>query len=75
MARSSGLNHHHLKFLRDLILWDGAATSAELTCQTTQTENAARQLCKRRGLVIREDGYWKITAAGREIIQKPQGEN
>jgi hypothetical protein len=57
------------QFLRDLMRWEGVATSRELAPQTTQAENSARQTCKRRGWVTFDRHYWRITDAGREALR------
>ena len=57
------------KFLNELIRWEGAATSQELGPITYRAEDAARQTCKRRGLVIYDKYYWRITDAGRAALE------
>lgn len=52
------------KFMRILMRWGGVAGRHNLAPQITQIENAARQFCKRKGWVIFESGYWRITDAG-----------
>jgi hypothetical protein len=58
------------RFLRELVRWTGAATPQELGPQMYQSENAARQTCKRRGLVTYDGSYWRITPAGRSALQR-----
>lgn len=52
------------KFMRKLMDWGGVADRFNLGPQISQAENAARQYCKRKGWVIFEGGYWRITDAG-----------
>lgn len=60
------------KFLRELLRWQGVASSQDLGAQISRQDNSARQTCKRRGWVTfeRSDGYWRITPAGRAAITK-----
>jgi hypothetical protein len=51
-------------FMQALMHWGGVADRNNLGPQTSQEENAARQFCKRRGWVVFEGGYWRITDAG-----------
>lgn len=55
-------------FLRELVKWSGAATSQELGPVMYRSEDAARQTCKRRGLVTYDKYYWRITDAGRAAL-------
>jgi hypothetical protein len=55
-------------FMHRLKEWGGAADRWNLGPQTSQAENAARQYCKRKGWVIFEGGYWRITQAGWEAF-------
>lgn len=57
------------KFLQQLSAWQGIASPQELGPQTSQSENSARQLCKRRGLVTYRDGYWRLTDSGRDAVR------
>ena len=60
------------KFLRELLRWDGVASSRDIGPQTSQAMNSARQTCKRRGWVTYDggnDGYWRLTEAGREAYR------
>lgn len=61
------------EFLRKLVHWTGAATPQELGPQLYQSENAARQTCKRRGLVTYDGRYWRITDAGRRALAEQEG--
>lgn len=66
------VNAHQRMFLRDLLRWQGVASSRDLGPQTSQPENSARQTCKRRGWVTYDggnDGYWRITERGREAYR------
>jgi hypothetical protein len=62
------------KFMHELMGWGGVADRMNLGPQTAQVENSARQYCKRKGWVIFEGGYWRITDAGCEAWnwQRPQ---
>ncbi len=52
-------------FLHELICHHaGTATPRDIGPQTTQKQNSARQTCKRRGWVMYECGFWRITKAG-----------
>ena len=58
------------KFMRALARWQGVASSSDLGPQTTQSENSARQTCKRRGWVTFDGYYWRMTDAGRDILRE-----
>lgn len=60
-------------FLRLLLQWTGAATPQELGPQISQAENSLRQRCKRRGWVVYQGGYWRITDAGRQALEHAHG--
>lgn len=62
------MNGHEQFFLANLIDWTGAATTEELSPQISQKENSARQSCKRKGWVVFERPYWRITDAGRKAL-------
>lgn len=57
------------EFLRQLLRWEGIATTQDLGPQTKQIENSARQTCRRRGWVLFDRHYWRITDAGREAYR------
>lgn len=57
------------RFLGELVRWGGVASPQDLGPQTSQSENAARQTCKRRGYVSFNGGYWNITPAGRRALE------
>lgn len=52
------------RFMKELMSWGGVADRHNLGPQTSQSENSARQYCKRKGWVTYEGGYWRITDAG-----------
>lgn len=56
-------------FLRRLVEWDGVCAPNDLRILATRKQDRARQWAKRRGLVIFEDGYWKITDAGNAALR------
>jgi hypothetical protein len=63
-------------FLRELMSWDGIATPADLK---SIGGSLARRVCKERGLVTYDgtssnNGYWRITDAGRAALAVPNGE-
>jgi hypothetical protein len=41
------------------------ASPHDLAPQISQSDNSARQACKRKGWVTFKDGYWRVTDAGR----------
>lgn len=57
------------KFLRELARWQHVASPQNLSPQTSQDENRARQKCKRKGLVTYEGGYWRTTDLGRQVLR------
>jgi len=63
------LTKMQLKFLRDLLRWQGVASSQDLGPQMSQAENSTRQTCKRRGYVT-YDGYWRIIDKGRDAYRQ-----
>lgn len=69
MAR---LTEAHLRFLRDLVRWTGAATPRELGPQTSQEETGTRQFCKRHGFAQFDGHYWRITDAGRAALSQEE---
>lgn len=69
------LTESQRKFLRELVRWTGVATPQELGPQMYQSENAARQTCKRRGLVTYDGSYWRITDAGRRALAEQEEKN
>lgn len=64
------LTEAQYKFLHELVRWTGAATSRELGPVIYRSEDAARQTCKRRGLVTYDGSYWRITPAGRAALEQ-----
>jgi hypothetical protein len=60
-------------FLVKLMRWDGCASPRDLGPQTSQTENSARQSCKRRGWAFYQEGYWRITDYGRDVLSRKFG--
>jgi hypothetical protein len=73
MCIKTGLTPAQIGFLRDLSLHGGAAAARTLGPQTSQEENSARQRCKRRGLVVYDSVYWRLTELGREAVQRVFG--
>jgi len=68
---ATDLTEPQIKFLRALARWQGVASSQDLGGpQTSQSENSARQRCKRRGLVTYEGGYWRLTDIGRLTLAR-----
>lgn len=63
------MNGHEQFFLANLIDWTGSATTEELSPQISQKENSARQSCKRKGWVVFDRPYWRITPAGRQALK------
>ena len=63
------MNGHEQFFLANLIEWTGAATTEELSPQISQKENSARQSCKRKGWVVFQRPYWRITPRGRQALK------
>ena len=63
------MNGHEAMFLANLIEWTGAATVEELSPQISQKENSARQSCKRKGWVVFQRPYWRITPAGSQALK------
>lgn len=66
----SNLSFNEKRFLREVMAWSGAATGHELK---SIGGGIARQSCKRKGLVTYDgtasnNGYWRITDAGREAL-------
>ena len=67
MAKDMGLTEK--KFLRRLMQNEGGACSRkELGPQTSQDENRARQLCRRRNWAFWDGYYWRLTAEGRAAL-------
>lgn len=64
-------------FLQHLMQWEGIASSRDLGPQINNSENSARQSCKRKGLVTFDGpgGYWRITDAGRAALKTAGGAN
>jgi hypothetical protein len=56
-----------IRFLRELVAYDGAAKPYELQ-PPTRTDNSARRKCKREGLATFEGGCWHITDEGRATL-------
>ena len=56
------MNSAQEKFMRALARWQGVASTQDLGPQMDQSENSARQACKRRGWVTFKGGYWHMTA-------------
>jgi hypothetical protein len=61
-----------LKFLGQLDGWQGVAAPFDLGPQTSRCDNSARKACKRKGWVTFEDGYWRMTDAGRIVLKTPR---
>lgn len=67
---ATNLTAEQIKFLRALASWQGIASPQDLGPQTKQEENSARQRCKRQKLVTFENGYWRMTDLGREVLKR-----
>jgi Mn-dependent DtxR family transcriptional regulator len=63
------LKEEWMQFLRELAEWQGVASPRDLGSQTQQSENSARQACKRRGWVTFYGGYWRLTDDGRRLLR------
>ena len=50
-SKRTKLTNEQHSFLRDLMRWQGVASSQDLAPQLSQADNSARQTCKRRGWV------------------------
>lgn len=70
VSDGSNLGELQLKFLRELARWQGIASPKDLGPQTSRQQINARARSKRQGLVIFEDGYWKLTDIGRASMKK-----
>lgn len=68
-SKRTKLTNEQHSFLRDLMRWQGVASSQDLAPQMSQADNSARQTCKRRGWVTFDGpgGYWRITDLGRSV--------
>jgi hypothetical protein len=56
-----------IRFLRELVSYDGVARPSDLM-PPTRTDNSARRKCKREGLAVFENGRWRITDEGRATL-------
>ena len=60
--------HEMRRFLAAVVSYEGVATPQE--CPTaTRPQDRARRLAKRKGWATYEDGYWRITDAGRAALR------
>lgn len=57
-----------IKLLRSIFSFDGAATSAELG-SASREQDRSRQRCRRRGLIMFDGYYWRITELGSAILR------
>jgi hypothetical protein len=61
---------YDIAFLREILRWQGIASSQDLGPRKSYPEVKARGRCKSKGWVTFDGrgGYWRITDAGRALV-------